>query len=56
MNIANKNAIFTHCLPAFREMEVTAKVIDGKNSIIFQEAENRLHIQKAILLFLSEDL
>lgn len=53
MKIANKDAIFTHCLPAFRGMEVTKSVIDGKNSIIFEEAENRLHIQKAILLFLS---
>ena len=56
MNIANKNAIFTHCLPAFRGMEVESSIIDGKKSIIFEEAENRLHIQKAILLFLSENI
>ena len=54
MKTANKDAIFTHCLPAFRGMEVTSSVIDGKKSIIFEEAENRLHIQKAILLFLSK--
>lgn len=52
MNLANKEAIFTHCLPAYRGYEVTKEVIDGKNSIVFDEAENRLHIQKAILLWL----
>jgi ornithine carbamoyltransferase len=51
MKIANKNAIFTHCLPAYRGYEVTAEVIDGKKSIVFDEAENRLHAQKAILLW-----
>jgi ornithine carbamoyltransferase len=56
METANKNAIFTHCLPAFRGMEVKKSVIDGENSIIFEEAENRLHVQKAILLFLSNSL
>lgn len=48
---ANPNAIFTHCLPAYRDYEVTSEVIDGKQSIVFDEAENRLHIQKAILLW-----
>lgn len=51
MKLANKNAIFTHCLPAYREFEVTAEVIDSKQSIVFDEAENRLHAQKAILLW-----
>lgn len=51
MKLANKNAIFTHCLPAYRGYEATADVIDSKQSIIFDEAENRLHAQKAILLW-----
>lgn len=51
MQLANKNAIFTHCLPAYRGCEVTTEVIDSKQSIVFDEAENRLHAQKAILLW-----
>jgi ornithine carbamoyltransferase len=49
---AKKGAIFLHCLPAYRGNEVTADVIDGTQSFVFQEAENRLHAQKALMLFL----
>lgn len=51
MAMAAKDAIFLHCLPAHRGQEVTAGVIDGPQSRVFDEAENRLHIQKAILLW-----
>jgi ornithine carbamoyltransferase len=52
MKLAKENAIFMHCLPAKRGIEVTADVIDGKQSVVWQEAENRLHVQKALLCFL----
>lgn len=52
MEIAGENSIFMHCLPARRGLEVTDEVIDGQRSVVFDEAENRLHVQKAIVLFL----
>lgn len=51
MKKANKDAIFMHCLPAIRGQEVTSEVIDGPQSVIFDEAENRLHAQKAVLYY-----
>jgi len=50
MKLADKNYIFMHCLPAHRGLEVTTDIIDGKHSVIFDQAENRLHAQKAVLL------
>jgi ornithine carbamoyltransferase len=49
MSYANKDAIFMHVLPAARGEEVTADIIDGPQSVIWQQAENRLHGQKAII-------
>ena len=52
MKAADSDALFMHCLPAHRGEEVCAEVIDGSQSVVFDEAENRLHAQKALLEFL----
>ena len=52
MRIANPQAVFMHCLPAHRGEEVAASVIDGPQSVVWDEAENRLHAQKALMEFL----
>ena len=52
MSLAHKDAVFLHCLPAYRGMEVSESVIEGPQSLVFQEAENRLHAQKALLEYL----
>ena len=52
MNHAKADAIFMHCLPAKRGQETTSDVIDGPNSVVWDQAENRLHAQKAIMYWL----
>lgn len=54
MAAAKSDAIFLHCLPAYRGYEVSAEVIDGDQSVIWDEAENRLHAQKALMTWLAE--
>ena len=50
MTLAKKDAIYMHCLPADRNIEVTDSVIDGPKSVVYQQAENRLHVQKAVMV------
>jgi ornithine carbamoyltransferase len=49
MAIASQEALFMHCLPAYRGQEVSAEVLEGPQSVIWDEAENRLHAQKALI-------
>ena len=52
MSYAKPDALFQHCLPAYRGKEVTPSVIDGPQSVVWDEAENRLHAQKALMTWL----
>jgi len=52
MAVAAKDALFMHCLPAHRGEEVSAEVLDGAQSVVWDEAENRLHVQKALMEYL----
>ncbi|HEY7883445.1 MAG TPA: ornithine carbamoyltransferase, partial [Cellvibrionaceae bacterium] len=52
MSHAHKDALFMHCLPAYRGKEVSAELLDNPDSVVWQEAENRLHAQKALIEFL----
>jgi ornithine carbamoyltransferase len=52
MALAARDALFMHCLPAHRGEEVAAEVVDGPQSVVWDEAENRLHVQKALMEYL----
>ena len=54
MDMSGKNTLFMHCLPAERDREVTDEVMESENSIVFDQAENRMHVQNAIMIKLSE--
>lgn len=55
MELAKENAMVLHCLPAYREQEITEKVFEEHADEIFEEAENRLHAQKAVMVLLMKD-
>ena len=54
MNLASEDAIFLHCLPAYRGYEVSEEIFESHSDTIFNEAENRLHVQKAIMVWLDQ--
>jgi len=56
MKLGESNAIFLHCLPAYRGYEVSEDVIEGEESLVFEEAENRLHAQKGVMVWLSRQI
>ena len=52
LSVANKNVKVMHCLPAHRGEEITDEVMESRQSVVFDQAENRLHVQKAVMLWL----
>ena len=56
MSLADEKALFLHCLPAYRGQEVSEAVLEGAQSVVFDEAENRLHAQKGLMVWLDQKL